>query len=118
MADAALDAAVAETQKLLGALIQKVDTILFDTIRNLNFGDVSDVVTMVFVGLVECTKPKLTEPLLKKPPFRFLHDIISEVNRVKGFPGPSVLTEFDLDSNNFKDKDSKVLYHIFTIILR
>eukprot|EP00960_Hanusia_phi_P067477 766639-Hanusia_phi.AAC.5 len=72
-----LDAAVAETQKSLGAVIQK---------------------------------PKLTENLLKKPPFRFLHDIVTEVKRVSGFPSSDILTDFDLDSGNFKDKDSKVAW--------
>ena len=56
------------------------------------------------------SQPKLTDALLKKPPFRFLHDIISEVRRVSGFPGADVLTDFDMDSGNFKDKESKVNY--------
>ncbi|KAJ1494411.1 microtubule-binding protein MIP-T3-domain-containing protein [Baffinella frigidus] len=75
MAD--IDASIAETQKVLGAIIQK---------------------------------PKLTEGLLKKPPFRFLHDIVTEVKKVSGFPASTILTDFDLDSGNFKDKDSKVAY--------
>eukprot|EP00285_Hemiselmis_virescens_P014990 CAMPEP_0173378580 /NCGR_PEP_ID=MMETSP1356-20130122/1726_1 /TAXON_ID=77927 ORGANISM="Hemiselmis virescens, Strain PCC157" /NCGR_SAMPLE_ID=MMETSP1356 /ASSEMBLY_ACC=CAM_ASM_000847 /LENGTH=294 /DNA_ID=CAMNT_0014331689 /DNA_START=11 /DNA_END=895 /DNA_ORIENTATION=- len=73
MAD--LDASVAETQKVLQAVI---------------------------------SKPKLTEALLKKPPFRFLHDIVTEVKKQTGFPAG--LTDHDQDSNNFKDKESKIAY--------
>jgi hypothetical protein len=57
--------------------------------------------------LLRCLQPKLTEPLLKKPPFRFLHDIVTEVKKSTGFPAE--LTDTDLDSGNFKDKESKVI---------
>jgi len=55
-------------------------------------------------------KPKLTEGLLKKPPFRFLHDIVSEVHRATNFPSSEHITETELDSANYKDKDAKVGY--------
>ena len=54
-------------------------------------------------------KPKLTENLLRKPPFRFLHDVISEVQRNTGFAS-GLYTEYELNSANVKDKESKVSY--------
>ncbi|XP_046479148.1 TRAF3-interacting protein 1 isoform X4 [Neodiprion pinetum] len=54
-------------------------------------------------------KPPLTEKLLKKPPFRFLHDIVSSVIRETGFLD-GLFTEDELNSENIKDKDSKLAY--------
>ena len=54
-------------------------------------------------------KPKLTENLLRKPPFRFLHDVISEVQRQTGF-APRLFSEAERNSANVKDKQSKVDY--------
>ncbi|QDZ20734.1 TRAF3-interacting protein [Chloropicon primus] len=54
-------------------------------------------------------KPKLTENLLKKPPFRFLHDVISEVIRSTGF-AKDLYDEHESNSKNVKDKESKVAY--------
>ncbi|XP_038277541.1 TRAF3-interacting protein 1 isoform X2 [Dermochelys coriacea] len=52
-------------------------------------------------------KPPLTERLLSKPPFRYLHDVIGEVIRVTGFMN-GLYTDFEMRSDNVKDKDAKI----------
>ena len=54
-------------------------------------------------------RPKLTPPLLQKPPFRFLHDIVSEVMRTYGY-ADGLYNEDELNSGKIKDKDSKLNY--------
>lgn len=52
-------------------------------------------------------KPALTEKLLRKPPFRFLHDIIKGVIKETGFL-KDLFSENELNSDNIKDKDAKI----------
>ncbi|XP_068428119.1 TRAF3-interacting protein 1 isoform X3 [Clinocottus analis] len=54
-------------------------------------------------------KPPLTEKLLNKPPFRYLHDIFSEVIKTTGFM-KGLYGETEMKSDNVKDKDSKVVF--------
>lgn len=56
------------------------------------------------------TKPPLTEKLLARPPFRFLHDVISGVIKENGiFKG--LLDNKEMVSDNVgKDRDSKIKY--------
>ncbi|XP_054472009.1 TRAF3-interacting protein 1 [Anoplopoma fimbria] len=54
-------------------------------------------------------KPPLTEKLLSKPPFRYLHDILSEVIRTTGFM-KGLYGENEMKSDNVKDKDSKIVF--------
>ena len=55
-------------------------------------------------------KPPLTEKLLSKPPFRFLHDVISAI--MKSNPGvlDGLYTEDEMHSDNVKDRDGKIRY--------
>ncbi|KAI8123087.1 hypothetical protein FF38_11636 [Lucilia cuprina] len=54
-------------------------------------------------------KPSLTEKLLKKPPFRFLHDVFSVVIRDTGcFVG--LYTPEELTYENIKDRDDKMKF--------
>mmetsp|Transcript_13966 Transcript_13966/g.14568 ORF Transcript_13966/g.14568 Transcript_13966/m.14568 type:complete len:743 (+) Transcript_13966:432-2660(+) len=55
------------------------------------------------------TKPKLSEKLLSKPPFRFLHDIIMEIIRVTRF-ADGLYTPEEMDSANVKEKEQKILF--------
>lgn len=54
-------------------------------------------------------QPKLTERCLSRPPFRFLHDVISAVQRETGF-APGLYRGDELDSKTIQGKDAKVAY--------
>ncbi|XP_034176946.2 intraflagellar transport 54 isoform X1 [Osmia lignaria lignaria] len=54
-------------------------------------------------------KPPLTEKLLKKPPFRFLHDIVLAVINESGFLD-GLFTEEELNSENIKNKEAKLAF--------
>ncbi|KAG1688000.1 TRAF3-interacting protein 1 [Nymphon striatum] len=54
-------------------------------------------------------KPPLQEKLLKRPPFRFLHDIITNVIKSTSFL-QGLYTPEELVSDNVKDKDSKIKF--------
>ncbi|KAI8915056.1 microtubule-binding protein MIP-T3-domain-containing protein [Entophlyctis helioformis] len=54
-------------------------------------------------------KPPLTQKLLAKPPFRYLHDIFSELVRTCPF-AVGLYTEAEMNSENVKEKEAKVAY--------
>ncbi|XP_078472840.1 TRAF3-interacting protein 1 [Lampetra planeri] len=54
-------------------------------------------------------KPPLTEKLLGKPPFRFLHDVITEVIRTTGFM-KGLYGESDMKSDNVKEREAKITF--------
>lgn len=53
------------------------------------------------------SKPKMTEKYLKKPPFRFLHDIVMEVTRSTSF-GQGLFSAEESDAAQLSDKAAKV----------
>ncbi|CAH1774193.1 unnamed protein product [Owenia fusiformis] len=54
-------------------------------------------------------KPPLSDKLLKKPPFRFLHDVFTVVIKNTGFM-KGLYKEDESNSDKIKDKDSKVAF--------
>ncbi|XP_049877818.1 TRAF3-interacting protein 1 [Pectinophora gossypiella] len=54
-------------------------------------------------------RPPLTEKLLKKPPFRFLHDIVTTVLKTTGF-FEGLFEEDELISENVKDREGKITF--------
>lgn len=54
-------------------------------------------------------KPALSDKLLKKPPFRFLHDVINAVIKETGFL-KGLFSDEELNSENVKDKEAKLAF--------
>ena len=54
-------------------------------------------------------KPKLSDKLLSKPPFRFIHDTIVATLKSTGFPNGFFSLD-ELDSSNYKDKTAKIQF--------
>ncbi|XP_039757832.1 TRAF3-interacting protein 1 [Pararge aegeria] len=78
----------------------------------------SDIVKATQISLGKYVKrPQLTDKLLKKPPFRFLHDIITSVLNSTGFFS-GLFDEEELISDNVKDRESKILFlsKIITVV--
>lgn len=55
-------------------------------------------------------KPKCTEKLLSKPPFRFLHDVILAVDNAKGLGFETILDAHEMDSSSLKDKTERTAF--------
>ena len=55
------------------------------------------------------SKPKMSDKLLNKPPFRFLHDTISAVINKTGF-APGLYSDEEMDVSTISDKSSKIDY--------
>ncbi|XP_077435831.1 TRAF3-interacting protein 1-like [Vanacampus margaritifer] len=72
-------------------------------------------VNVLIIKKTQCTlgkvikKPALTEKLLSKPPFRYLHDIFTEIIRTTGFM-KGLYKENELKSECIKDKDMKMAF--------
>lgn len=54
-------------------------------------------------------RPPLTEKLLKKPPFRFLHDIVTNVINETGFL-QGLYNDNDMHSENIQDRETKLIF--------
>ncbi len=54
-------------------------------------------------------KPNMSEKLLMKPPFRFLHDTITAIVTTTGF-GEGIYTPEEMDSANINEKNAKITY--------
>jgi TRAF3-interacting protein 1 len=55
------------------------------------------------------SRPKMTQKLLEKPPFRFLHDVIMATIAATGY-GQGLFSEEECDSANIADKNAKIAF--------
>ena len=67
-----------------------------------------EVTTQSMLGGI-ITRPKLSDKLLSKPPFRFLFDIVLEVTKVSGFAS-TLYTQEEMEPSNVTEKTQKLIF--------
>ena len=70
--------------------------------------DGTEATTQAMLGAI-ITRPKLSDKLLGKPPFRFLFDIVMEVVKVTGF-AEGLYSPEEMDPNNNTEKNQKLSF--------
>mmetsp|Transcript_38414 Transcript_38414/g.80496 ORF Transcript_38414/g.80496 Transcript_38414/m.80496 type:complete len:518 (-) Transcript_38414:702-2255(-) len=65
--------------------------------------------TRVIVSRI-VTKPKCSDKLLNKPPFRFIHDLIMAIGKATQFDFCQIFSDDELVSSNVKEKHSKIQF--------
>ena len=65
-----------------------------------------EATTQAMLGEI-ITRPKLSDKLLSKPPFRFLFDIVLEVIKVSGFAS-TLYTQEEMEPSNVTEKPQKL----------
>lgn len=70
-------------------------------------GDYWEITAQLFTSLFE--RPKMTEKLLTKPPFKYLFDIVNETRKATGF-GEGLYANDELDPGYYEDKNRKMFF--------